>query len=126
MRSVEGAKSTAFKSDGRFLVSVVINDHSQSHHIAHEKKLVPAGVRDFTGSSQNFGEPDEFVRGQIYLGCEGMEVFHCGLKQLLGARIGGLIERPESGLSDIGGGGVGGNRVHHTGACSSTEHLCGR
>jgi hypothetical protein len=42
-----------------------------------------------------------------------MEVFHCGLKKLLGARIRGLIERPESGLSDIGGDGVGGNRGHH-------------
>jgi hypothetical protein len=43
-----------------------------------------------------------------------MEVFHCGLKELLGTRIRGLIERPESGLSDIGGSGVGGNRVHHS------------
>lgn len=73
---------------------------------------MPARVRDFAGSSQNFGESDEFVGGQIHLGRESVEVFDSGLKQLLGADIRGLIERPESSLSDIDGGGVGGNRVH--------------
>lgn len=44
-----------------------------------------------------------------------MEVFHCGLKKFLGARIRGLLERSESGLGDIGGGGVvGGNRGRHS------------
>ena len=83
--TIEGAEDTAFERAIRLLIIVIIDHHGDSHDVAHEQKLVAAGIGDLAGHRQDLSQFNQLIRSQIHFYGKGMEMADCGLQQFFGS-----------------------------------------